>query len=324
MKGAPAGQTRAHAARQPFNSLMKSRGPMARRERDPRTIVGRSIDRVGAKVVDSERVAEATYRLMKSKPGSALRSRLERAQCARILKEIKKHATPHHLAIIMDGNRRAARQLGAIPTVGHMLGRDKLEEVLDWCLELDIRVLTVYAFSTENFNRDNEEVQLLMDLFEKNYRDLADDERVHQHKIKVQTIGRLDLLPEPVQEAARHAEERTKDHDQFHLNVAVAYGGREELIGAMRQIARKVQTNEMAPDDITADTVQQHLYTGDLPDPDLVLRTSGEERISNFLLWQAAYAELYFADVYWPDLRKKDFLRAIRSYQQRQRRYGAG
>jgi len=282
----------------------------------------RGIDRVGARVVESDRVAETTYRLMRSGPGRALRSRLERAQCARILKEVRKRPRPSHVAIIMDGNRRSARSAGVDPTMGHLWGRKKLEHVLDWCRELDIKVLTVYAFSTENFNRPPAEVERLMDLFEENFRRIATDDRVKKHQVRVRAIGHLELLPQKVREAIQEAEEATKHHDRYHLNLAVAYGGREDILNAVRTIAGKVGAGEMKSEEITELTLSRHLYTNGLPDPDLVLRTSGEERISNFLLWQMAYSELYFADVYWPELRKKDFLRAIESYQKRNRRMG--
>lgn len=294
---------------------------MSKRE-DPGGPISRGIDRVGARVVESDRVANTTYRLMKSRPGSALRSRLERAQCARILREVKKHPVPRHVAIVMDGNRRAARAMGLEPTLGHLWGRKKLEEVLDWCRELDINVLTVYAFSTENFNRPKEEVESLMELFEKNFRAIVTDERVRKHRVRVRAIGHLELLPEHVRAAIREAEEATRDHDGYQLNLAVAYGGREDILNAVRNIADKVGSGEMQSSEITNEILSRHLYTNGLPDPDLILRTSGEERISNFLLWQMAYSELYFADVYWPELRKKDFLRAIESYQKRHRRMG--
>jgi tritrans,polycis-undecaprenyl-diphosphate synthase [geranylgeranyl-diphosphate specific] len=284
--------------------------------------LGRRIDRVGARVVESERVASTAYRLMTSRPGTALRSRLERAQCARILQEVRKHPVPRHVAIVMDGNRRAARAAGEDPTTGHMWGRKKLEQVLDWCRELGIKVLTVYAFSTENFQRTPEEVETLMTLFEENFRAIVTDERVKKHGVRVRAIGHLELLPEHVREAIREAEEATKGNDRYMLNLAVAYGGREEIVNAVRELAEKVKNGEMDSAGITHETVSKHLYTNGLPDPDLILRTSGEERISNFLLWQMAYSELYFADVYWPELRKKDFLRAIESYQKRNRRMG--
>ncbi len=242
----------------------------------------------------------------------------------RLLHSVRTGAVPHHVAIIMDGNRRFAKEIGLGNTLeGHTKGRDKLEEVLEWCLEVGVRILTVYAFSTENIKRPSEEVQHLMHLFAENFRRVGDDARVHQHKIKIMVFGDRDLLPKEVLEAIEYAEGRTKDYDGYRFNLAVAYGGREEILTAIRDVVRDAQAGKVKPEDINEKFFSRRLYTADLPDPDLVLRTSGEERISNFLLWQLAYAELYFVDVYWPGFRKIDFLRAIRSYQQRARRYGA-
>jgi tritrans,polycis-undecaprenyl-diphosphate synthase [geranylgeranyl-diphosphate specific] len=159
-------------------------------------------------------------------------------------------------------------------------------------------------------------------MFVSNFNRLAEEERVHKHKIRVRVLGQKDLLPEDLKQAIARAEERTKDYDQYFFNIAVGYGGREEIIQAIRRIAEKVKDGEMPVDAITERTFTEFLYTRDMPDPDLVLRTSGEERISNFLLWQLAYSELYFSDVYWPGFRKIDFLRAVRSYQMRRRRFG--
>lgn len=239
-----------------------------------------------------------------------------------LVREVRADPVPQHVAIIMDGNRRFAREMGLDPLRGHDVGRDTLEEVLDWCLELGVRHLTVYAFSTENFRRSVEEVGKLMDLFHENFRKMADDDRVHKHRINIRAIGQTESLPKRVQEAIRYAEERTRDYADYYYTIAVAYGGREELLRAVRQIATDVKAGRVRPDDIDEALVSKHLYTSHLPDPDLILRTSGEERISNFLLWQLAYSELYFTDVYWPGFRKVDFLRAIRTFQQRQRRYG--
>ncbi len=240
----------------------------------------------------------------------------------KLTSEIVKYDPPEHIAIIMDGNRRFAEELSLKSIEGHMRGRGKLEEVLEWCMEVGVKVLTVYAFSTENFNRDEKEVSTLMKVFAKSFRDVVDDKRIHKHKIKITAIGQLDLLPEQVQDAIKYAEEKTKDYDEHHLNIAIAYGGREEIIRAIKNISQDVKNGKLETNDIDEQKVASYLYTGDLPDPDLVLRTSGEERISNFLLWQMAYAEFYFIDVYWPSFRKIDFLRAIRTYQQRQRRFG--
>ncbi|MDI3482529.1 MAG: tritrans,polycis-undecaprenyl-diphosphate synthase [Candidatus Methanomethylophilaceae archaeon] len=237
-------------------------------------------------------------------------------------KEVMSAPPPQHVAIIMDGNRRFAKEMGLSRTGGHEKGKDKLEEVMDWCQELGIRIWTVYAFSTENFSRPSEEVESLMDLFEGAFLSLVEDERIHKNRIRVKVLGNLDMLPERVQKAIRSAEEATMEYDSYYYNVALAYGGREELVQAFRRIAAKVEEGCIKADDIDEEMVSQHMYTSHVPDPDLVLRTSGEVRISNFLLWQMAYSELYFTDVYWPGFRRIDFMRAVRTYQQRQRRYG--
>jgi len=240
----------------------------------------------------------------------------------RILKEVLESRIPRHVAIIMDGNRRFAREFGLARDKGHEKGKDKLEELMGWCLELGIRILTVYAFSTENIDRDDDEVNYLLDLFEENFRKLGDDERIHKYKIKVTVLGQRDLLPERVQKGIEYAEERTRDYDQYFYNIAVAYGSRQEIVSAIKHLASEVKEGRLEVEDINEQVFSTYLYTADFPDPDLVLRTSGEERVSNFLLWQLAYSELYFTDVYWPGFRKIDFLRAIRSYQMRQRRFG--
>lgn len=240
----------------------------------------------------------------------------------RLLKEVLSKPVPNHVAVIMDGNRRYAREFGLLVAEGHEKGKEKLEEMIEWCLELDIRVLTVYAFSTENVAREKEEVNTLMRMFAQNFRNLADDKRVHENRIRVRVLGQKEVLPPDVQESIEYSEERTKEYDSYFFNIAVGYGGREELIQAVRKIAAEVRDGRIDVNDIDEKTFDRFLYTSDLPDPDLILRTSGEERISNFLLWQLAYSELYFSDVYWPGFRKVDFLRAVRSYQLRKRRFG--
>lgn len=285
--------------------------------------MAKRIDRVGERVLLAPGTNRVLRVLYENRLTHYVYDRVQRARARQYVEEVRRGLIPAHVGIIMDGNRRFAQRLGLDPAAGHVLGRRKLEDVLNWCLELGIRHLTVYAFSTENFKRAAPEVDLLMELFEENFRRMAEDQRVHEHKIRVRVLGRVDLLPERVQAAARYAEERTRGYDQHFFQVAVAYGGREELLNAFRNIARKIKENGLKPDDIDERMVSQHLYTEGVPDPDLILRTSGEERISNFLLWQAAYSELYFADVFWPALSKKDFLKAIRSYQQRQRRFGS-
>jgi len=240
----------------------------------------------------------------------------------RLLSQVRNGPVPNHLAVIMDGNRRYAENLGLRPNDGHVVGKNTLENLSDWCQNLNIRYLTVYAFSLENFGREKEELESLMDLFAESFRSAGDDPRVHKNKVRVRAIGHRELLPDRVVEAIEYAESRTKDYKNYNYNLAVAYGGRQEIVRSMKKIAEKIKSGEITVSQIDADLISDNLYTSDLPDPDLILRTSGEERVSNFLLWQLAYSELYFADVFWPDMRKIDFLRAIRSFQQRKRRLG--
>jgi len=250
--------------------------------------------------------------------GDAIRDLTEK----RLLELVRSEPVPNHLAIIMDGNRRFAAAEGLDIAKGHAKGRDTAELLLDWCLEVGINILTVYALSTENFSRSSEELNDLMDLYEHALRDIAVDERVHRHQIRVRVIGNRALLPARVQDAIEVAEKATEQYDRYRFNVALAYGGRDEIVEAIRTLAREVRDGKLNPEEIDSAAVSRHLYTADLPDPDLIFRTSGEERISNFLLWQAAYSELYFSDVLWPGLTRTEFLRAIRSYQLRRRRYG--
>ena len=233
---------------------------------------------------------------------------------------------PEHIGVILDGNRRWARMHGLKPWLGHRAGAKKVEELLRWCLELGIKSVTLYSFSTENFNRSPEEVMALMELFEEKLRELKRSDVVHKHRVRVKVIGRLELLPGYLRELAREVEEATKDYDEHFLNVAIAYGGRAEIVDAVRKIAEDVRAGLLDPSDIDEELFERYLYTSHLPeevrDPDLIIRTSGEERLSGFLLWQSAYSELCFIDVFWPEFRRIDLLRAIRTYQGRQRRFG--
>ena len=228
---------------------------------------------------------------------------------------------------IHDGNCRWARQAG-FPSVldGHSRGADKLHDVLGWCFEFNIPVVTVWVFSTDNFNRQQEEVDGLMELFEKKTLDMVNDASVHENEVRVRYIGRIEQLPDSLQDAIAQAEDATKDYTKFNLNVAVAYGGREEIVDGFRRYVRAGCEDgselEKVLDDLQPDMLKEHLYTAEIPDPDLIIRTSGEVRLSGFLLWQSAYSEYYFCDTYWPEFRKIDFLRALRSYDNRQRRYG--
>ncbi|MGB0652740.1 MAG: polyprenyl diphosphate synthase [Thermoplasmatota archaeon] len=296
---------------------------MGRRMQELERGVGRKLDDAAKALLRYRAVRGPAARLANSGLAWSFVSRLDRVRARRLLGRIQQQPVPHHVGIIMDGNRRFAQVLGLQDVgLGHVAGQERLENVLDWCLEADVRVLTVYAFSTENFQRADPERELLMELFEHNFRKMGDDPRVHKNGIRVRVIGQLDLLPESVQEAAAHVMQATAGYDAYHFNVAVAYGGRQEIVDAVQQIAREVRAGELRAADITDETIAKRLYTGDLPDPDFIIRTSGEERVSNFLLWQLAYAELYFADVNWPSLDKLEFLRAIDEYQRRRRRYG--
>jgi len=185
-----------------------------------------------------------------------------------------------------------------------------------------IRVLTIYAFSTENFKRSEKEVKTLMTLLKQELDLAKEDSRIHRNKVRVRILGKLDSLPKDIQQSAKSIMELTKSYKSYHLNIALAYGGREEIIQAIQRMGGDIKKGKLKVKDISQNTVSSYLYTSGLPDPDLILRTSGEERISNFLLWQLAYSELYFCDMYWPALQKRDFLLAIRSYQHRKRRYG--
>lgn len=254
------------------------------------------------------------HKIISDQAYSAYQNQLER--------EVRSQPLPQHIAIIMDGNRRFAREMGESPEEGHRRGRDKLEEVLHWCLDLGIKDLTVYAFSTENFRREESEVDYLMELLETTLYDFADDPRIHENEVKLRVIGDLDMVPEGIQEAADYALKKTEGYGKHSLNLAIAYGGRQDITNAVRSLAQDVLDGKIAVDDINEAMVSSRISTNGLPDPDLVLRTSGELRISNFLLWQMAYSELYFTDVYWPGFRYIDLLRAIRNYQNRKRRYG--
>lgn len=230
---------------------------------------------------------------------------------------------PSHVGIILDGNRRWAGEKGIPGWMGHRYGADRLEDVLHWILDLGIRTTTVYALSTENMERrPREEVANILELIRERAIKLADDPMVHGRKVRVRAIGDLSRLPPDVRGALEKAERASEEYDRFFLNLAIAYGGRQEIVQAARKAARMAVEGSIGPDDIDEELLSSLMYTGGLPDPDLIIRTSGETRLSGFLLWQSAYSELVFLDVYWPEFRRIDLLRAIRTYQNRSRRFG--
>jgi len=241
----------------------------------------------------------------------------------RLWQQIKNGPRPHHIGLIMDGNRRFARDKGLNPSQGHTLGSQKLEEFLNWCWKLEIKIVTLFGFSTENYERRSDaEKRHLMDLILKKLKDLQTDPAVKEKQVKVRVIGSREYLPDELNREIARVEEMTKDHGRFQLNMALGYGGRSEIIDAIKKIAKKIVEHELKLDDIDEQQFSQYLYTDGIPDPDLIIRTSGEERLSGFLLWQSAYSELYFSEVYFPAFRMIDFWRAIRIFQQRQRRFG--
>lgn len=238
-----------------------------------------------------------------------------------ISRTLEREDMPKHVAITMDGNRRYARLQGNMsPLDGHKHGKNTLEDFLGWCVDLRIKIVTVYAFSSNNFNRPQSEVKGLMKLFKENFEAMAHNSKIHDNEICIKAIGKLDLLPPDVREAIKIAETSTDSYTRMFLNVAIGYDGRMEIIDALKKISMKVGDNELDPKDIDEKIVDKNLYTNGADDPDLIIRTSGEERFSGFLLWQASYSELYFCDSYWPAFRKIDFLRALRSYQLRKKR----
>jgi len=225
----------------------------------------------------------------------------------------------------LDGNRRWASQKYLNPWLGHKKGAETVEHLLDWCHKLDVKFVTLYAFSTENFQRSPKEIGEIMQIAEEKFRDLLTNERIYKNEVKVKVIGQVNLVPKKLQELIAEVEKATEKHSKQFLNFAIAYGGRTEILDATKTIARKVKDGELSIDEVDEKTFEKHLYTSHMPkqEPDLIVRTSGEERLSGFLLWQSAYSELCFLDVYWPDFRFIDLLRAIRTFQSRKRRFGS-
>jgi tritrans,polycis-undecaprenyl-diphosphate synthase [geranylgeranyl-diphosphate specific] len=238
--------------------------------------------------------------------------------------QVKSGEKLEHIAIILDGNRRWASENELNPWLGHKKGAETVEQLLDWCEKLGVKFVTLYTFSTENFRRSPEEIKAIMKIAEEKFRKLLTDERIHRNKVHVKVIGRVNLLPESLQQLIADVEEATENYDKQFLNFAFAYGGRAEIVDAAKTIAEKVKDGELQLNDVNESTFEKYLYTAHMPkqEPDLIIRTSGEERLSGFLLWQSAYSELAFLDVFWPDFRLIDLLRAIRTFQTRKRRYG--
>ena len=251
-------------------------------------------------------------------------SGLYRLYSKKLEKEILNGSMPNHIAIILDGNRRWAKRNLSITKTGHFRGADAVENLLDWCEEFDIKIITLYALSAENLNRKDEELEYLFDLIKNRLEKLYNDPRIHRNKMRVKAIGKIELLPDSIKDVLKRLDDITKNYDEHFLNIALAYGGQDELIDAVKKIVLKISEGSLKVDDINKKEIESNLYTSHLPQssPDMILRTSGERRLSGFLLWQSAYSELIFMDIFWPGFRKIDFMRAIRTFQKRKRRLG--
>ena len=245
----------------------------------------------------------------------------------RLARQLEGAPLPQHVGVILDGNRRYARERGLpSPADGHRAGAERIPTFLDWCWELDIPYVSLWLLSTDNLSRDDQEVAGLLDIIVQTVQRIAHDPSTRERRLRVSAVGALDLLPTEVREGLKDACEVTADHDGFHLQVAVGYGGRQEITDALRSLLReradRGESLEALAETLDVHDIADHLYTSGFPDPDLIIRTSGELRLSGFLLWQSANSEFYFCDPYWPEFRRIDFLRALRDYQRRHRRFG--
>lgn len=239
----------------------------------------------------------------------------------RLQKSLQASGTvPRHIAIIMDGNGRWAQRKGNVRILGHKAGVDSVKDITEACAQLGVKYLTLYAFSTENWERPGDEVKGLMRILVSSLRKEADN--LHNNNIRLSTIGQIDRFPKECQKELHEAVELTRHNDRLQLCLALSYSGRWDITEAVKKIAKMVRDEELNPDSIDDEFISRHLSTANVPDPDLIIRTSGEFRISNFLLWQLAYSELYITQTYWPDFRRDELYKAINSFQKRDRRYG--
>lgn len=233
---------------------------------------------------------------------------------------VEQEQLPQHIAIIMDGNGRWAKRKGLPRTFGHRAGVESLRHIVTTAVNMKLKVLTTYAFSTENWKRPKDEVSLLMRLFSE-YLESEIDE-LHQKNVRIRFIGKVDELAVELQHKVEKAQTHTKNNTGLIFNLAVNYGGRAEIVRSVQMLGEKIARGEILPGDINEKSIMENLYTATLPDPDLIIRPSGDFRISNFLLWQSAYSEFWFTDIYWPDFKPEHLLQAIADYQRRERRFG--
>jgi len=242
----------------------------------------------------------------------------------RLENEIQNGDIPNHVALILDGNRRWAKRHLTMPKKGHWKGADAVENLLDWCEEFDIKIITLYALSAENLDRKDDELEYLYELIRMRLEKLYNDPRIHRSKMRIKAIGRIELLPDSIREVLKRLDDATANYDSHFLNIALAYGGQNELVDAVKKIGEKIKEGTLDVNNIDKKEIESNLYTSHLPQssPDMILRTSGEKRLSGFLMWQSAYSELVFMDIFWPEFRKIDLMRAIRTFQERKRRLG--
>ena len=291
--------------------------------RSRRRVLGKSLDLFAKWLLKFRLISIPARKIADSSFAWSVISRSDRVRANRLKDRIILSELPKHVSIIMDGNRRFAWSKSSPVGLGHSEGKEKLKEVMDWVLDLGIPYFTVYALSTENITeREDDELDVLYDLYVSGLHEISEDSRIHDRGVRVQVVGRLGMLPKRVRDAISHAEEVTSQYSDFTFTVCLAYGGREEIIDAVKSVAVDHASGNLDIDSIDSSEITNRMYASELPDPDLVIRTSGEERISNFLLWQIAYSELHFSDVFWPSFSKSDLYEAIESYQQRRRRYG--
>lgn len=246
-----------------------------------------------------------------------------------LYEQVAEGPMPKHVAIIPDGNRRWAKSLGLNPNIGHEVGYERLEEVLKWLWDLGVKVVTVYAMSYENcLKRSEDEKNFLFNIMKRSINKFVSERTHEKYGVRVKFAGRLDLIPEDLRSSISEVEDLSSSCTNRFLNIALCYGGRQEILDAVRALAKEIASGQLKPSEVNEDSFRRYLTitsglpSDDLAEPDLVIRTSGELRISNFLLWYIAYSELYFCDAYWPEFRRIDLLRAIRSYQRRERRFG--
>lgn len=256
-----------------------------------------------------------------------IKEALYRLYEVRLARQIAREPVPRHVGLILDGNRRYGKQAGIVEAEQiYRLGAEKLDDVLDWCVALEIPAITLWVLSTENFTRSADELSGMLKATEAKLRQLVEHPQIHKHQVNVRAVGRLDLLPDSLVSAVRAAEEATRQYKGVQLTLAAAYGGREEITDAVRALLKDEFQSGHSPEQVlqsvTTEAIGRYMYAAHLPDPDLIIRPSGEIRLSGFMLWQSVHSEFYFTDVFWPAFRRVDFYRAVRAYQQRNRRFG--